>query len=167
MNNLFHRISNSDDIISINDYLPIVRMVLNEKEIYILFKMNNIKQEKNIEFEKEFDLLNSLEGRARFYQLKKLSVIEERSINKLREIYNINKNFIISKEEIIEYYKKQITLIEKNLNEIKKEEKVETPYEYNFSVYHFSSNESDQMLEKNLNSKKKYFINKITSINTK
>ena len=167
MNNLFHKISNSEDIISINDYLPIIRMILTEKEIYILFKMNNIKQEKNIEFERDFDLLNSLEGRARFYQLKKLSLIEERSINKLREIYNINKSFIISKEDIINYYKKQITLIENNLNEIKKEEKVVSPYEYYFSVYHFSSNESDQMLEKNLNSKKKYFINKITSINTK
>ena len=91
-----NKISGNDDNISIEEYMPIMKMILSPEELYIVCKMNKIRVEENEDYSHHFTELENLNDQSRHYKLKQLSIIEGRAINKLKKCYEINNSFVIT-----------------------------------------------------------------------
>ena len=134
-NNLFmSKITDNKDAISIEEYIPIMKMILSEEEFYIVCKMNNIRIEENESYSHHFKELSELNGQAKKYKLKQLSIIEGRAINKLKIGYKINNSFIITKDELKAYYNKEIDTINNDIDTV---ENLRMGEIKNLSIYKF------------------------------
>ena len=137
----FNKISSNNDSITIEEYMPIMKMILSPEELYIVCKMNKIKIDENQDYSHHFTELNNLSDQSKHYKLKQLTIIEGRAINKLKKCYEINNSFVITKEELINYYNSELDTIDediKTVNNIKMgEEKELKLYQFPFSVIKF------------------------------
>lgn len=172
-----NKISGNDDNISIEEYMPIMKMILSPEELYIVCKMNKIRVEENEEYSHHFTELENLNDQSRHYKLKQLSIIEGRAINKLKKCYEINNSFVINKDELINYYTTELNTIDediKTVNSIKMgEEKELKLYQFPFSVIKFHDDNMSLSYYrkpyylKHLTFCRMYYENKINKLNNK